>query len=180
MTSSSRRGVGPVWPASAMLLALLALAPQAEFTTYRTFAFLPDGGAKLRSGDVPPRLRILADPLFHAHLQRAIEQALIKRGFTPADSRDDADILVGYQALVRDRADILPAVYGVGWRGRVYASRPGQVRWYKQGTLVIDLIDSGNGHMIWRGVGVGAMRDLKPGADLHGAVNEIFGDFPPE
>jgi hypothetical protein len=53
------------------------------------------------------------------------------------------------------------------------------VRWYKEGTLVIDLIDRKTEHLVWRGVGTGAVRDMKPGDDLSGAVGQILEEFPP-
>jgi len=81
--------------------------------------------------------------------------------------------------VVRDQADVVPPLYGVGWRGHVYRTSPGYVRWYKEGTLVIDIVDTADNQLVWRGVGVGAMRDMHPGTPMTEAVQEILEQFPP-
>jgi len=151
--------------------------PDANFETYNTYAFLPKGGAKqkLKPG---PRTKVVRDPLFHAHVQDAVEDALLEKGYTRVTEPRRADLLIGYSTAVSDQADVMPAVYGVGWRGRVVKVRPAHVKWNKEGTLVIDLVDRRGEHLVWRGVGVGAMRDLRPGNDLKSAVREILEELP--
>ena len=75
---------------------------------------------------------------------------------------------------------MLPPVYGVGWYGHTYRARPAHVHWYKEGTLVIDIVDRRGRQLVWRGVGVGAMRDMRPGNDLKAAVREVLARFPPD
>lgn len=153
--------------------------PSANFTAYETFAFLPKGGMKqMASGG--PRTRIVRDPLFHAYVQAAVEEDLLERGYRRVSEPSHADVLVGYRTAVKDQGEVMPAVYGVGWRGRVHRVRPAHVKWYKEGTLVIDLIDRRGEHLVWRGVGVGAMRDMKPGDELKDAVGAIMKAYPPE
>lgn len=178
-------------PTLAALLALLLVLPScsrvrvhtladpdANFETYDTYAFLPKGGAKLKPKP-SARTKVIRDPLFHAHVQDAVEDALQGKGYTRVTEPGRADLLIGYSTAVTDQAAVMPAAYGVGWRGRVYQVRPAHVKWYKEGTLVIDLIDRRGEHLVWRGVGVGAMRDLRPGSDLKGAVREILAKLPP-
>ncbi len=153
--------------------------PGASFTAYETFAFLPKGGMKNVPGG-GPRTRIIRDPLFHAHVQAAVEEDLLAKGYRRISEPSHADVLVGYRTAMKDQAEVMPAVYGVGWRGRVHQVRPAHVKWYKEGTLVIDLIDRRGEHLVWRGVGVGAMRDMKPGEELREAVGEIMNRYPPE
>jgi hypothetical protein len=154
--------------------------PEANFATYSTFKFLPEGGKPPAGAPAAARLRILRNPNYHAILQEAIGSALIEKGFRSARGEAEADLLVGYHTVVQNRADVVPPIYGVGWRGHVYVARPGHVRHYKEGTLVIDIVDAVGHHLVWRGVGVGAMREMRPGEALHGAVGEILEDFPPE
>ena len=52
------------------------------------------------------------------------------------------------------------------------------MRWYKEGTLVIDIVDAAGKHLVWRGLGVGAMRDMHPGEPLRKAVADILKHFP--
>jgi hypothetical protein len=154
--------------------------PDANFASYQTFDFLPDGGVKRRHGQLPRRMRILNDPLFHAYVQEAIEEDLGGKGLVRIRERRRADLLVGYRTVIKDQAQIVPPIHGVGWRGRRFVAKPGHVRWYKEGTLIVDLIDAHSDHLVWRGVGVGAMRDMRPGADLKAAVREILDEFPPD
>ncbi len=154
--------------------------PRADFAAYGSFEFLPKGGMERPEGRVPPRLRATLDPLYHAHIQDAVTEDLSEKGMRLAPSRREADLLIGYRTIIRDRADVAPPIYGVGWRGHVYVARPGYVNWYKEGTLVIDIIDRREKHLVWRGVGVGAMRDMRPGDQLKAAVQEILKQFPPQ
>ncbi len=178
---------------SAGLLSLLSLLPacsrvrvdtqfdpEANFSSYGSFAFLPEGGMKKHSAPLPRRLRAMKDPLFHAHIQEAVDETLSDKGFLRFRERKNADLLIGYRTVIKDQVDTVPPIYGVGWRGHVHMVRPGHVRWYKEGTLVVDVIDRRTKHLIWRGVGVGAMRDMRPGDDLRAAVKEILESFPPE
>ena len=193
---TDRRGARTSWAPRIALATLAATAvlsagcarvsvhtvvdPSANFTTYTTFAFLPDGGSTERPGGARHRVRLVEDPLYHAHVQEAIAAELAVKGFRPARESIEPDLLIGYQTLVRNRADVVPPLYGVGWRGRVYVAAPGHARWYKEGTLVIDMIDGQSRETVWRGVGVGAMRDMRTGEEIREAVQEILKDFPPK
>ncbi len=153
--------------------------PRANFSTYTSFAFLPKGGVTGPPQDVPRRLRATLDPLYHAYVQEAVTRDLTAKGLVLAKDRDEADLLIAYRTVVGDRVDVSPPIYGVGWRGYVHVAEPGYVHWYKEGTLVIEFIDRQGEYLVWRGVGVGAMRDMRPGEDLMAAVGEILAQFPP-
>jgi len=151
--------------------------PRANFSTYTSFAFLPRGGMTGPPADVPRRLRATLDPLYHAHVQEAVTRDLKAKGLVLAPDRDEADLLIAYRTVVGNRTDIYPPIYGGGWYG--YGAWPGYAHKYKEGTLVIELIDRQGDYLAWRGVGVGAMRDMRPGEELMAAVAEIMAQFPP-
>jgi hypothetical protein len=153
--------------------------PGADFASYATFRVLPRGGEVASGERLPRHLRALEDPGFHDALHEAIQTALVAKGLRPAGEAEP-DLVIGYQTAVRNQADVMPPAYGVGWRGHVYVRHPGNVRWYKEGTLVIDVVDAASRTLVWRGIGVGAMRDMHPGEALDDAVREIFEEFPPE
>ncbi|MCK4305505.1 MAG: DUF4136 domain-containing protein [Candidatus Eisenbacteria sp.] len=167
-------------PACSRMNVHVQVDPNADFTAYRTFDFLKNGGMKNLHKPVPPRMRIIKDPLFHAYVQEAIEEEFTQRSLVRVRDRGQADLLVGYRTVVRDQADVVPPIHGVGWRGHLYVARPGHVRWYKEGTLVVDVIDARTDNLIWRGIGTGAMRDMRPGEDLKASVREILEKFPLE
>jgi len=179
-------------PAALLLVALVALGsgcsrvsvrtmadPQIDFTRYATFAFAPDAGKPPLDAPPPRHLAIIKEPRYHASLQEVIGSTLVEKGFTPVRPGIDPDFLIAYHTVVRDQADVVPPLYGVGWRGHVYRTSPGYVRWYKEGTLVIDIVDTADNQLVWRGVGVGAMRDMHPGTPMTEAVQEILEQFPP-
>ncbi|MBP6875849.1 MAG: DUF4136 domain-containing protein [Candidatus Eisenbacteria bacterium] len=190
------RGWGPMMRGATALvvfgLTLAALAgcsrvsvrsmadPDVDFGRFATFAFLPDGGRPPEDAPPPRHLSILQDPRYHASLQEAIGSALVERGFRPARAEAQPDLWIAYHTVIRDQADVMPALYGVGWRGRMFVASPGYVRWYKEGTLVIDIVDAADDRLVWRGVGVGAMCDMRPGTPMNEAVEEILDEFPPE
>jgi hypothetical protein len=154
--------------------------PSATFRSDATFAFLPDGGRAERAERLPRRLRRVEDPLYQADLQMAIRADLETKGLRPVPAGDAPDLQIGYQTVVRNQADVMPPIYGVGWRGRAYVAAPGHVRWYQEGSLVIDVIDARSGETVWRGIGTGAMRDMAAGDDVQSAVKEVLKDFPPK
>lgn len=153
--------------------------PEANFAAYSTFEILPRGGATLAEAAPSRRLSVLDDPRLHDELHAAIASELAVKGLRPAPPGSEPDLVVGYQTATRNQAEVLPPVYGVGWRGRTHMRLPAQVHWYKEGTLVIDIVDAADRSLIWRGVGVGAMRDMRPAGPLEEAVREILKDFPP-
>lgn len=154
--------------------------PSANFRSFSTFAFLPDGGRSERAERPARRLRRIDDPLYQADLQMAIRADLETKGLRQVSATDAPDLQIGYQTVVRNQAEVMPPIYGIGWRGRAYVAAPGHVRWYKEGSLVIDVIDARSGETIWRGIGTGAMRDMAAGEDVQSAVKEVLEDFPPE
>jgi hypothetical protein len=186
-----KRSLGHALPALVIALAWMATGcsrvsvhtvvdPNADFRAYTTFKFLPEGGAPERTGPGTRRLRFIEDPIYHADVQLAIRNDLETKGFRVVRGDQEPDLLIGYRTVVRNRADVLPPLYGVGWRGRVFVAGPGMVRWYKEGTLVVDVIDARTQETVWRGIGVGAMQDMAPGEGVPASVREILKDFPPK
>ena len=52
------------------------------------------------------------------------------------------------------------------------------------GTLVIDVIDSGSGEVVWQGLADGALLDMPPADELDDFIDRVVGrtlqGFPPE
>jgi len=138
---------------------------KAGFNKYRTFAWLP-------SPDTSRKINDIADE----KIKDAVTAGLEKRGLTLQVIHPD--LLVRYSVQVRERIRIYnyPAyVYGPGivYRG-VIRNRYGRYFYYnytspfpvyvgsdidqvpyKEGTLIIDLIERRNHQVIWRGYGTG-------------------------
>ena len=65
-------------------------------------------------------------------------------------------------------------------RGRLRRTGAVRVESYKEGTLIIDLVDAERRELVWRGTATGAVSDLTQAEKkLFGAVGRIFEAFPP-
>lgn len=77
---------------------------------------------------------------------------------------------------------------GMGWGFRPIYGRIGtstsQVRKYKEGTIVIEIVDFRSNQMIWQGAAAGALTGLNTPEDadevVPKAVREILSKFPPK
>nr|WP_294943987.1 DUF4136 domain-containing protein [uncultured Mucilaginibacter sp.] len=150
-----------------------AAANKTNLSSYRTFAWAP---MKRDSGK---QWRPLTE-IGNGKLQEAAKTALLQKGL--AINEQNPDLLVGY-ATVTGRGSKITYYYspmyggyyggfGYGWYrpfaygyygygfpnyGGAYAARVP----YKEGTIIIDLIDPKTNTLIWRGYGVGELHNPK-------------------
>jgi hypothetical protein len=109
-----------------------------------------------------------------------IKPVLESKGLTEASSRDGADLLIVFYAAVQNRRDWMPPTYRVGRFGRVWRTSPGHFHRYKEGTLVIDMVDNRKKELVWQGVGQGVLDRANPAQDLVSAASKILQEYPPE
>jgi hypothetical protein len=120
-------------------------------------------------------------------LKDATIRELERLGYRHDES--NPDLLVNFSANVSDRHDMtrnatpVRGVYGVrpvgfvGWSGTAYTV---DVRQYKAGTLIIDLIDARQKRLVWRGIAEGELDKSKqkdPAGTIDAAVTGIFSKF---
>jgi hypothetical protein len=137
--------------AGALLLAHAATAadvkttvdPKAEFAKYGTFTFLesePKGKGAITDKRVQDRVRFL------------IAQHLNKRGYHPAPPKQQADLGVHYSGHVEPKQRVLmtgrPGPYSYNW-GRAELGGTDTYE-YREGTLIVDLVDLAKGELLWR------------------------------
>lgn len=149
----------------------------ADLSQYRTFGFYD------RLETDKPRYSTITT----TRLKEATIRELEKLGYRHDES--SPDLLVNFSADVSDRQDVTrtPAsVRGIyGYRPAAYRAWSGyaydiDVRQYKAGTLIIDLIDAGQKRLVWRGIAEGELqkKDQKdPAATIERAVTGIFAKF---
>ena len=140
--------------AAAMLLAARAAAlcaadvqtaadPKADLAKYQTFAFLePDPGAK----------GAITDKAVRERLRYMIAQHLNKRGYKPATPGQAADLAVNFagHAEPKQRAMMVgrPGPYSYSWGNTEVGGF--DLADYREGNLVIDLVDLAKGQLLWR------------------------------
>ncbi|UCG51368.1 MAG: DUF4136 domain-containing protein [Candidatus Latescibacterota bacterium] len=149
----------------------------ASFRAYRTFDWLenrPGAGEQARA--VAQR-----NPLIAKLVKKSVDEELSMRGLT--EDLTDPDLLVVYHVGEENSIDVTDwgyrysGVYG-GWY-----SRDIDVYHYREGTLIVDLIDAHTMGLVWRGGAQGVI-DEKPVADIVApkiskAVSKIFNTYPP-
>ncbi|GAL78993.1 phosphonate ABC transporter phosphate-binding periplasmic component [Algibacter lectus] len=154
----------------------------ANFNSYKTFAFFKTGIDKAEISDLDKR-RIL----------RAIEAELIAKGFTKSE---DPDLLISLFTKANQRVDVYNNSWGGrgawgGWGGGYGGFGPGWGGWggfnqpsvstSTQGVLFIDLIDAKKKELVWQGMGSGYLTQNMEKKDerIKEFVSEIMMKYPP-
>jgi hypothetical protein len=156
-----------------------AAANKTNLTQYKTFALAP-------APQNPNKQWRPLTEIGNGKLQEAIKQTLPQKGLTMSDQ--NPDLLVTYATVTGRGTKIRYSspwggygyyggwggwgyggfyrpfyggwgwpYYGGGWGGGVYAQKVP----YKEGTIIIDLIDSRTKTIVWRGYGVGELSNPK-------------------
>ena len=133
------------------------------------------------------------DDLVERQIMAAVDAQLATKGLTKIDD-DSANLYVGYQAGVGQEKQFTSYSsgwgYGGGWyRGGWYGGAggstmtTGQTSTIYRGQLAVDLYDSANHDLVWRGV---ASKTLNPKAkpdtqqkNLNKAVAKLLRNYPP-
>jgi hypothetical protein len=149
----------------------------ANFNTYKTFAFFKTGIDKAEISDLDKR-RIL----------RAIEAELLAKGFTKSEN---PDILVSLFTKSQQRVDVYNNAWGWGgwgWGGWGWGPAWGwgwnqqpSVSTRTEGVLFIDLIDANKKELVWQGQGTGYLSKNmeKKEERIKEFVNKIMEQYPP-
>ena len=154
---------------------------EANFESYKTFAFFKPGIDKAEINDLDKR-RIL----------RAIEAELMAKGMTKSEN---PDMLVSMFTKSNQRVDVYNNAWGMGgwgwggyggwgWGGPGMGYGGGsQVSTSIEGMLFIDLIDADKKELIWQGSGTGYLVTKnvdKKEARIKEFVAKTMVQFPPE
>jgi hypothetical protein len=117
--------------------------PQADLGKYGTFAFLESE---------PKGKGAIMDPMVNRRLRTLIAQHLNKSGYKPAPPGQTGELGVHFAGHVEPKQRVLmtgrPSPYSYNW-GRTELG--GQESFeYREGTLVVDLVDLAKGQLLWR------------------------------
>jgi hypothetical protein len=146
----------------------------ASFARYRTFDYYT---SKKGTGGTTT--------LMDKRVRAAVEKELQARGFT-LETKEDPDFLVTYYPIVQNRKARTHVRMGMGWGYRPFygAVSSTTVRHYKEGTIVIEIVDFKTNQMIWQGAAAGALTGLNSPEDadkvVPEAVRDILAKFPPK
>ncbi len=148
----------------------------ADFKTYKTFAFFKTGIDKAEISDLDKR-RIL----------RAIETQMLAKGFTKSEN---PDLLISLFTKSNQRVDVYNNYWGYGGWGWGGYYGPGwgwgwnqpNVSTSTEGVLFIDVIDANKKELVWQGKGTGYLTQNmnKKEERINEFVSEIMAQYPPE
>jgi hypothetical protein len=147
---------------------------EANFAAFKTYAWMssPING----TGSVEAALQ--SNSLLDKRIKQSADRHLAAKGFTT--DATSPDFLVTYHVGAQDRIDVTDWGYG---HGRWFGGDRVDVHQFKEGTLILDIIDARTKQLVWRGVAIGT---LDPNASakalnrkLDEAIVEILAKFPP-
>ncbi len=149
-----------------------------DFQTYRTYVWSDLPG--------PPTGSPIVDDnaLMDRRVQAVVDRELAARGFELREE-GPADLTIHYHAILQDKSAVITTrdyeAYGTT---EVLRAQHTEVRPYTQGTLLLDMHDSGRQELVWRGVARNGVDDLIGDPDLaraalERAVAKMLVDFPP-
>jgi hypothetical protein len=149
---------------------------EANFAAFKTYAWMsaPING----TGSVEAALQ--SNSLLDKRIKQSADRHLAAKGFTT--DATSPDFLVAYHVGAQDRIDVTDWGYGYG-HGRWFGGDRVDVHQFKEGTLILDIIDARTKQLVWRGIATGALDpNVSPEAltrKLDEAIVEILAKFPP-
>ena len=142
---------------------------QVNFSEYKTYTFAEPGQSQKKAG-----YQHFVDKSILMQIEPIMEEKGVQK-----TGHQQADLTVHFYKLVKNQRQYISPSYRVDRWGRVWKRGPGHVRSYKEGTLVIDIVDRRKKELIWQGVGSGVLDPHNPQEHFLKAVREILKDFPP-
>lgn len=185
-------------PLAAVALALAALVvagcvttdartdydPAADFTKYHTYVWA--GGRDMTTQGM------LENSLVDKRVKEIVTRQLVAKGLTEVPAGQPSDLVVRYWVGIKEKQqiDTVPGAgfgYGYGPYGPYWGGRWGTtydqvvVNNYREGTLIIDLIDSQTKELAWRAYLVQTVeRNLdKTAAKAEKNAEAAFANYPP-
>jgi hypothetical protein len=111
-----------------------------------------------------------ANPINKQRIERAVIKELVSMGY---DEKDNADLELAWFVKVNSKEQV--SVYR-DYYGRWNSSERVDIYQYKQGTLVIDLIDKKTNEVVWHASATDKVYDEMPDVEqkINEAVRDIF------
>ena len=141
----------------------------ANFNNYKTFSW----------GSIQTK-----DPLWVSRIKMAVDAALEAKGLTPVESGGDVTLMA--MEMTHDHQTLNTYYDGLGggwgWRwGGGFGEATTTDDVYKVGTLVVDMFDSSNKQLVWRGSASDTLSDKssKNIKNLDKGVDKLFDHFLP-
>lgn len=114
--------------------------------------------------------------IMDSRIRAAVEAEFDSKGIIKVEN-GRPDFLVTYETVMRDRVDVRHYSYGTWWGPGGYVD----VDRYKEGTLMLDIVDPDLNQLVWRGWAVDVAPDPRyADQKVREAANRILKRFPPK
>jgi len=157
--------------------------PTANYKGYRTFDWY---AASKKAKGKPAE----SNPLTDKRVRLAVEQQMQAKGFR-LETQGDPDFLVTYYPIYQTRRYRTQTSVGFGGRGWIRPWGYGvgtrfttsQTHSYKEGTIILEVVDYRSNQLVWHGAAEGALTRLDDPHEAQEQINRAVGDllekFPP-
>ena len=149
--------------------------PNTSIANYKTYSWLK--GKEIEEKGLNP---LFYNELNDVRIKNAVNKHMRSKGFTFVDSSSDcaADLQLHYHIVVENKTSETVEPFGyyypTEWRKvNIYS--------YREGTLIIDLMDTKRNMLVWRGTAtevITAQTSAKPEKAINDAVARIFEELP--
>ena len=155
---------------------------EANFASLKTYDWLAVPTTAVGS----VKAAVERNTLLDKRVKTSVGEQLAAKGYS--QNSDNPDVVVTYHVGVDDKVNVTDWGYGYAGYGRYYGGwGPGggvDVYQYKEGTLLIDIIDAKSKQLIWRGAGTGTVDPDAPTEKreqrLNNAIAKIMANYPPK
>jgi hypothetical protein len=142
--------------------------PGVSFSTYKTYNW-DNPLNKAADKSYNP---LVNNSLVNNQIKESIREQLDVRSYVLNEK--NPDLLINFHTMVENRSEITsyPNNYYFWWRNDIHSVN------YKEGTLIIDLIDAESDQLVWQGYATGTLdrKDIALTSDE--AVQMIFEKYP--
>ena len=121
-----------------------------------------------------------SNPLWDDRIRETVDKELAKKGWSVVPS--DGDVTIMVVGTTREKPTLRTFYDGFpGWRWGGFGEATTWVDHYEVGTLVVDMFDTKNRKLIWRGSATDSLPDKpdKATKDLEKSIEKMFAHFPP-
>ena len=157
--------------------------PAATYATYKTFDWYAASKRAKGKGSG-------TDPLMDKRVRTSVQAVLEGKGFRQ-ETVAEPDFLVTYYPIYQKKKYRTTTSFGggYGWGARHWGYGFGthfstsQVHSYREGTIVLEVVDSKSNQLVWQGAAEGALTNLDTPEEaqeqIAKAVRELLANFPP-
>lgn len=157
--------------------------PAVTYASYRTFDWYAASKRAKGKGSG-------TDPLLDKRVRASVQAALEAKGFKQ-ETVAEPDFLVTYYPIYQNKKYRTTTSIGggYGWGMRHWGYGVGtrfstsQMHRYREGTIVLEIVDSKSNQLVWHGAAEGALTDLDNPEDAQAQISKAVGDllanFPP-